>query len=143
MIKSSALGLRRVVRYGAIVMVALTLATGGVVVASVGLIPDPSGLIHGCYDNATGAMRVVTSATSCAATETPISWNQAGVPGATGPIGLPGIPGPVGAAGPQGAQGSQGNQGPQGNQGNKGDKGAASRSGPARRLGQDPRRQSR
>src|SRR5436309_3136464 len=57
MIKNSALGLRRVVRYGAIVMVALTLATGGVVVASVGLIPDPSGLIHGCYDNATGAMR--------------------------------------------------------------------------------------
>jgi len=142
MIKSSALGLRRIVRYGAIVTVVLTLA-GGVVVGAGGLIPDPSGLIHGCYDNATGAMRVVTSATSCAATETPISWNQAGVPGATGPIGLPGIPGPVGAAGPQGAQGSQGNQGPQGNQGNQGDKGAASRSGPARRLGQDPRRQSR
>ena len=72
MIKSSAHGIRRVARYGAIVIVVLTLA-GCVVVAAGGLIPDPSGVIHGCYDNATGAMRVVISATSCGPTETPLS----------------------------------------------------------------------
>src|SRR2546428_13450497 len=113
MIKSSALGLGRVVRYGAVSLVVLTLAAGGVVVAAGGLIPDPSGLIHGCYDNATGAMRVVVSATSCSPTETPLSWNQTGVPGAPGPIGLPGVAGPGGAAGPHGPPGGQGKQSPQ------------------------------
>src|SRR2546430_10078925 len=106
MSRRSLLRLTRLGRHGAVAMVAFVLVGSSVlVVAAVGgLIPDPDGVIHGCYDNTTGAMRVVTGVTSCAGTETPLSWNQAGVPGATGqagPIGLPGVAGPAGAAGPQ------------------------------------------
>src|SRR5260370_5429639 len=103
-ILSAALGLRRLARNSAVALVALMFVGGGalVVAGAGGLIPDPSGVIHGCYDTTTGAMRVVPSAINCAVTETPLAWNQAGVPGATGPagpLGLPGIARPAGAAG--------------------------------------------
>ena len=63
----------------------LIVAAGTVALAS---IPDSAGVIHGCYKSATGALRVIDTATQeCRASETPISWNQVGPAGATGPQG--------------------------------------------------------
>jgi hypothetical protein len=77
----------------------LTLA-GGLAWAS---IPDANGVIHGCYKDVSGDLRVVDSATSsCKNNETSLVWNQAGTPGPQGP------------AGPQGPQGPEGPQGPLG-----------------------------
>ena len=61
-------------------------------------IPDPSGVIHGCYDNK-GAVRVIDPSTggACKNNETALNWSQTG---------------PQGSQGPQGAQGPQGTQGP-------------------------------
>ena len=74
---------------------ALTVALGGVAYSS---IPDPMGVIHGCYPNAGGrTLRVIDSAESCLASETALNWSQQG---------------PAGPAGPTGAQGAQGPQGP-------------------------------
>jgi hypothetical protein len=88
-------------------MAGAVLASTGVVVAAGGL-PGPNGQIQGCYNNATGVLRVVGDASQCLTAgqpavvkspllrETPLAWNQ------TGPTG------------PQGAQGPQGQQGPAG-----------------------------
>lgn len=60
-------------------------------------IPDSAGVIHGCYKNATGGLRVIDSATdTCRPNETAISWNQVGPAGATGPQGPQGPSGVVG-----------------------------------------------
>jgi hypothetical protein len=83
-------------------------------------IPDRNGVIHGCYQQSLGALRVVNDPTACRIGETPISWNQTGPRGLTGlqgPQGAQGLPGQQGPQGPQGAQGPQGPQGPQGLQG--------------------------
>ena len=65
-------------------------ATGGVAYSA---IPDGGGVIHSCYDNVTGAMRVIDSEASgvCRGGETALDWNQKGQPGATGPPGPPGL----------------------------------------------------
>lgn len=67
-------------------------------------IPDRSGVIHACYNNSTGALRVVDttlrpiSRQPCAAGETALSWNQSGSSAVsvhrtdTGPISSPGAP---------------------------------------------------
>jgi hypothetical protein len=63
------------------------LAVAGIVYAS---IPDSNGLIHGCYANRGGGLRVIDTGAgeNChASKETPLSWNQSGLPGATGPTG--------------------------------------------------------
>jgi hypothetical protein len=74
--------------------VAAALAAGGIAYAQ---IPDPSGVIHGCYAKSGGALRVIdNSVTNCKSTETSLNWNQ------TGPAG------PAGPAGPQGPQGEPG-----------------------------------
>jgi hypothetical protein len=89
----------RVVAATAVAAVAVT----GVGVAA---IPDGTGKIHGCYDNA-GKLRVIDSANSgCGQSETPLTWNQ------TGPQGPPGPQGPKGATGATGPQGPQGPAGP-------------------------------
>jgi hypothetical protein len=59
-------------------------------------IPDSNGVIHSCYRNSDGSLRVVDDPTSCKHDETALSWSQ------TGP------------QGPQGSVGAQGPQGPQG-----------------------------
>jgi len=70
---------------------ALLVLAGAVAFAS---IPDSAGVIHGCYNKATGALRVIDTATDqCRPSETAISWNQVG---------------PAGAVGPQGPQGPSG-----------------------------------
>lgn len=44
------------------------------------MIPDAgTGVIHGCYDNSTGALRVIDpSNSSCSASETALNWNGRG-----------------------------------------------------------------
>ena len=61
-------------------------AAGGVAYSS---IPDPQGVIHGCYNNARGAVRVIDTGGSgvCEAGETALDWNQRGQPGPAGPPG--------------------------------------------------------
>jgi len=66
---------------------AALLMAGGIAYAT---IPDPGGVIHGCYKSTGGALRVIDTGAggSCLSSETPLSWNQAGVqgpPGARGP----------------------------------------------------------
>lgn len=60
-------------------------------------IPDASGVIHGCYNTRTGALRVVDSEAgqACLPSETSLNWNQ------QGPQGLPGTQGPPGSSGPR------------------------------------------
>jgi len=87
------------------------LFAGGVAYAA---IPDASGLIQGCYKQASGQLRVVESASDCSSAELAISWNQRGEKGDAGPVGPQGPKGDTGAAGPQGTQGAQGPPGPQG-----------------------------
>jgi type VI secretion system secreted protein Hcp len=103
------------------------LAVGVAVVATLGaaaalgavLIPDTSGVIHGCYDHG-GHLRVLVAGDTCHGDEQAISWNQQGPPGlpgavgATGAAGPSGLPGPIGASGPPGRDGRDGVQGPPG-----------------------------
>lgn len=44
-----------------------------------------SGAISACVTKASGAVRIVERGVQCAATESPLSWNQAGKPGPAGP----------------------------------------------------------
>jgi hypothetical protein len=53
-------------------------------------IPDSGGVIHGCYANKDGSLRVIDTGSggACAAKkETPLNWNQKGPTGARGPSG--------------------------------------------------------
>jgi hypothetical protein len=99
---------------------------GAAVVVSVGMayatIPDGSGVIHGCYSQSRGALRVVDAPTEqCNPnSEVPIEWNRQGPRGATGLQGLQGAPGPQGPQGDVGPQGPQGAAGPQGDKGDAG-----------------------
>ena len=81
---------RNLVAY--VALVAALAAVGGVAYSS---IPDAQGVIHGCYDNSSGALRVIDTAGSdvCRGGETALDWNQQGQPGPTGHTGLPGPPG--------------------------------------------------
>jgi hypothetical protein len=72
---------------------ALTVALGGVAYSA---IPDPMGVIHGCYENGARTLRVIDSAASCMGTETALNWSQQGPTG------------PTGAQGPQGPEGPPG-----------------------------------
>lgn len=108
-------------RRPAVVAAALVIVGAGTATA-VG-IPDADGVIHGCYNNSTGAVRIVTSESQCVTTgraarlETPISWNQRGP---QGPQGFPGEQGEPGPEGPPGAAGEDGEPGPPGLQGEPG-----------------------
>lgn len=62
-------------------------------------IPDGNGVIHGCYRNSEGNLRVVNDPTSCRHDETALSWSQTGPQGPQGPIGAPGPQGPQGVPG--------------------------------------------
>lgn len=73
---------------------ALTVALGGVAYSA---IPDPMGVIHGCYMNGMSrTLRVIDSTESCMGSETALNWS------------VQGPPGPAGATGPAGAQGPEG-----------------------------------
>jgi hypothetical protein len=91
---------------------AMFVALGGGAYALSG-VPDAGGVYHGCVDNKTRALRVVTNASSCRkakiikrsgrrvrlAGESAIAWNQQGRAGANGTDGLPGANGTNGANG--------------------------------------------
>lgn len=84
--------------------VALT-AAGGVAYSA---IPDAKGVIHGCYNASTGALRVSDSEDAvprpCTTDETALQWSQRGPQGPAGPEGTPGPQGPAGPQGPTGPQ---------------------------------------
>jgi hypothetical protein len=80
---------RMLVRPGLVALVAAgaLLAVGGIAYAT---IPDSSGVIHGCYANKGGSLRVIDTGVggSCdTKKETALNWNQTGPTGATGPSG--------------------------------------------------------
>ena len=75
-------------------VLALVAALGGVAYSA---IPDPMGVIHGCYLNGMSrTLRVIDSTESCNAGETALNWSQQGPAGATGPAGAQGPEGPPG-----------------------------------------------
>jgi hypothetical protein len=52
-------------------------------------IPDTGGVIHGCYRNAGGGLRVIDETSdSCRNNETGLNWNAQGPPGPPGPSGV-------------------------------------------------------
>ncbi|MDQ5831656.1 MAG: hypothetical protein M3550_01180 [Actinomycetota bacterium] len=65
-------------------------ATGSVAYSA---IPDANSVIHGCYENASGVLRVIDTEASgtCRGGETALDWNQKGQAGATGAQGPPGL----------------------------------------------------
>lgn len=73
-------------RAGIAVVVALLSASVASVVTA-GASDEPNA-IHGCVAHRTGALRIVSDSTACTPRETPISWNQQGVPGPAGPPGI-------------------------------------------------------
>jgi hypothetical protein len=94
----------------------LGLAAAGISYAA---IPDSGGLIHGCYNNTSYALRVIDTAkvSTCPSGTTSLNWNKTGPQGpkgATGATGAAGAPGPKGATGATGATGPAGPQGPAG-----------------------------
>jgi hypothetical protein len=81
----------------AIVLVAAAaLAAIGISGLAVASIPDAGGVIHGCYDKATGALRVIDSDAKqvCQDGENAINWQQFGVTGINAGNGLAGGGGP-------------------------------------------------
>lgn len=116
----------------------------GTVVTAYASIPGSDTVIHGCYLNRVGSLRVIdpSAGQQCLASEAAIQWNQQGLPGLTGPqgpqgpTGLQGPKGDTGATGAVGAQGAtgltgaSGGPGPQGPAGPKGDTGAVGPQGP-------------
>jgi hypothetical protein len=76
---------RRTLVIVAAALVALTVA--GIAYAS---IPDSNGVIHGCYANKDGSLRVIDTGACDAKKETSLAWNQSGPTGARGPTGVTG-----------------------------------------------------
>jgi hypothetical protein len=70
-------------------LAALVVALGGAAIAA---IPDSRGIIHACYHEANGKVRIVESSAECRKQERALDWNQ------QGPAGPPGPPGSSGAA---------------------------------------------
>ena len=63
---------------------------------------------YACVNNTTGAIKIVSSTTTCATGNHKIQWNQVGPVGPQGPVGPAGPAGPKGSAGPTGPIGPQG-----------------------------------
>jgi hypothetical protein len=73
----------------------------GLAAAAIGItkatIPDGSGVIHSCFQDTNGSLRVVDVPHTCRNNETPLAWAQ------TGPQGPAGPQGPIGPQGPSGS----------------------------------------
>ena len=78
------------------VIAAAALAVAGIGYAT---IPDSTGVVHGCFQKASGMLRVIDTGAgqTCRSDETTLTWNQTGLQGPQGP---PGPPGPRGGLGP-------------------------------------------
>ena len=92
--------------------------TGALAAVGVGYaaIPGGGGVIHGCYANLTGQLRVIDAeaGAKCARRETALAFNQQGPKGDTGLRGLQGELGPRGLQGETGPRGLQGEPGKDG-----------------------------
>lgn len=118
------IALRKHARWVIASSLATVLLAGGLAWAA-GVIPGEDGVIHGCYNNSKGDLRVIDPAlSSCGERESSIFWNQEGVPGPQGTPGAQGIPGPQGTPGPEGTPGPQGIPGPEGSPGPTGSPGS-------------------
>ena len=67
-------------------------------------IPDSSGVVHGCFNQTNGQLRVFDPESGpkpgpCTSNERPLDWNQIGQ---QGPQGTQGVQGPAGSQGPKG-----------------------------------------
>jgi len=107
---------RGVVAGGSAVASAVVILAG---VAAYASIPTPNGVITGCYQKSSGAVRVIDAAVATCnpLSEVTLRWNQTGLQGPAGPQGIQGpqgVPGPVGPQGPQGIPGPRGPAGPGG-----------------------------
>jgi Collagen triple helix repeat (20 copies) len=136
------------------IVAALLLLTQVASGASPTKIPNAAGVYSGCYQVASGALRLVPGTVRCRGSERRVRWSQRGPKGpagAEGPQGQPGaqglqgaqgpsgsqgvrgstgLQGPIGPAGPQGPQGEQGEPGPAGPQGDPGPQGDQGDPGP-------------
>jgi hypothetical protein len=106
-------GLGRVHMRQALVAGAMVLGStlmGGVAqAAGVMHIPGVDGIIHSCYNDENGRLRVIDPLVhKCSDDEKPLQWNQTGPQGPQGLAGQPGPKGDPGAQGPQGVQGAVG-----------------------------------
>lgn len=105
------------------IVATVTIAASTVALAA---IPDSStGVITGCYNQISGALRVIDAqhGARCLTGEKKLTWNQTGPQGPLGPQGPQGAKGETGAAGPQGPAGPQGEDGPPGPRGPVGPQG--------------------
>jgi hypothetical protein len=115
-----------------LLLVGVVVAAGAAAAAiAYAAIPGADGVIQGCYQRASGTLRVIgTNPTvgggTCSPGEQALNWNQigrtgaTGLTGATGPIGATGATGPGGAAGAPGATGATGPRGADGTNGTAG-----------------------
>ncbi len=97
--------IRRRLIAAAVAAALVGLAAAGIAYAA---IPDGTGVIHGCYANKGGSLRVIDTGLgqSCdSKNETSLTWSQTGPSGARGPTGAKGTTGATGAKGPSGATG--------------------------------------
>ena len=109
---------------------ALILGSGAAYAAHKITSPDPvTQVIHACYNNNSGTIKLVNTGQPCHENETAIQWNQTGPAGPTGPQGPAGPAGPTGPTGPQGPAGPAGPTGPTGPQGPTGPAGPPGVSG--------------
>ncbi len=91
----------------ALCALALLLALAGAAWAA---IPGPEGIIHGCYNSHSGALRVINTAAhaKCTHREHELNWSETGPPGKRGGGGAKGATGPRGSAGTLGPTGPHG-----------------------------------
>src|SRR5262245_1013288 len=99
--------LNRIHRAAPALMLAASVALGAGLLLAATTIPDAGGVIHGCYQDKKGSLRVVESASDCISPEVPIEWNQKGPKGDKGDKGDQGIQGIQGLQGPQGVKGDK------------------------------------
>jgi collagen triple helix repeat protein len=98
------------------------LLVGSLLVLSIGFtdVATPATVMYACVHRDNHHVRFVRSPAECHRSESPVSWQTAGLqgpPGPAGPQGPQGVQGPPGPAGPQGPQGEQGPPGPAGSGG--------------------------
>ena len=62
----------QVLRYTLVIVLGLSIGGTGAIL-SAALIPDSNGVIHGCYDQKKGDLRIVTTAAECDNSEIAIS----------------------------------------------------------------------
>lgn len=86
---------RRWPRRLALTSASVVLATSGALIGISSAESGETSTVYACVDNTKGTVRIVSSTTTCARTETLRTWNVTGPAGPAGPQGTPGDPGAV------------------------------------------------